>query len=346
MITVILAGGSGTRLWPLSTPDKPKHLLSLNGRQTLLQDAYHRAKLCSDEVYVVTDASHAELVREQLLDELDDEYIVVEPQRRGTASCIALALAVVKNRHGAGVTVGFVHADHHIVDKEKFAQTVKQAAGCSEAHKSIALIGIEPSYPATGFGYIKRGETLDGCWQVEAFFEKPDLAGAQSYLESGEYLWNLGLFVAPLTTFETEIERFSPELHRAMGELESAVSTGEEFDELYKELPTRAIEPAVMEKTDNVVVVPGEFDWMDIGSFKDLHESLPKSDAHGNAIEGEAVCIDTSESIVMEHTGRPVAVMGLENVVVVSTDKGLLVCHKEYSQAVKQVADTFSQEDR
>lgn len=348
MITVVLAGGSGTRLWPLSTPDNPKHLLKVNGEQSLLQDAYARARLCGDDVYVATDASHADLVREQLTDELDEEHIIVEPDRRGTASCMVLALARLAAVCGEDITVGFIHADHHILDKEAFAQTVQAAAGCASTYQSLALIGIQPNYPATGFGYIKRGERLDGCYRVTAFEEKPGPETAEGYVENGRYLWNLGLFSAPARVFTREMARHNPDLHDAYERLKNLIIEGKSYEVTYLELPGQNIEPAVTERSQNVVVVPGEFDWADIGSFKDLHETLPKSDEHANAVEGEAVCIDTHESIVMEYTGRPVAVMGLENVVVISTEKGLLVCHKEYSQRVKEAAEVFndSQEEK
>lgn len=343
MIAVILAGGSGTRLWPLSTPGKPKHLMSVTGGRTLLQDAYSRAQLCADEVYVVTDSSHAELVIEQLEGELGEEHIIIESDRRGTASCITLALAKLTATYGEDVLVGFMHADHHILDKEALARTVQAAGGYAKEYDSIALIGTSPSYPATGFGYIKRGEKLAGdCYRVASFEEKPDLLTAEGYLESRDYLWNMGLFAASVGTFASEIKRFDSELFTAYENLTRAFTDGQSYEELYGALATQAIEPAVIEKSDNVIVVPGKFDWTDIGSYKDLHGTLPKSDGNANSIEGEAICIDTSESIVMEQTGRPVAVLGLNNVVVISTKDGLLVCSKEYSQRVKEAAEVFN----
>lgn len=343
MITVILAGGSGTRLWPLSTSGTPKHLLSVTGEQTLLQDALVRAKLCGEDVYVVTDASHSKTVREQLAGKLEEKHIIVEPDRRGTGSCIILALAQLAAVHTQETLINFMHADHHISDQETFRRTVQAAGRAAYEQESVALIGLPPRYPATGFGYIKRGERISSdCYRVEAFQEKPDLATAEEYVSSGDYLWNLGLFSATLATFLREIKQANPELFRAYEALSQAFEYGRSYDELYADLPVRAIEPAVIEKAANVVVVPGAFDWMDIGSFKDLHEAMPKSDEHANAIEGEVVTIETSESIVMERTGRPVAVLGLENVAIISTEHGLLVCHKEYSQRVREAAETFN----
>lgn len=346
MIAVILAGGSGSRLWPLSTPDKPKHLLALHGEHSLLQDAFDRAHLFADEVYVVTDHSHAELVKEQLVGQLSGDRIIIEPDRRGTASCITLALAKLKAEHGSDVSVGFIHADHHILDKEGFAQTVTSAGKCADTHQSIALIGITPDYPATGFGYIRQGKKLDsGCYQVDAFQEKPDPMTAESYLQSGKYLWNLGLFSGSVGVFEQALKTHAPDLRAAFDTFVEHFKKGTAYTRDYKALEEEAIDTKLIEKVDNIVVVPGKFDWMDIGSYKDLHEALPKSDEHANAIDGNAICIDTTESVVIEQTGRPVAVLGLENIAVISTDKGLLICHKEYSQRVKEVAKVFNNQE-
>lgn len=340
MITVIIAGGSGTRLWPLSTPNKPKHLLSFNGKQSLLQDAYERAKLSSSEVYVVTDTSHAHLVKEQLR-ELDQNHILVEPGRKGTASCIILALAAISASKSNDPEIAFFHADHHITDRKAFANTVKKAAKASRKHLSIALIGIEPEYPATGFGYIKKGQKLNGVYRVDTFKEKPDLKTAKEYVASGDYLWNLGLFAAPLSVFEQSLSSFAPNLASAFEELLEAVGDETKLAKRYKGMKEQAIDTALIEKASNLIMVPGDFDWMDIGSYKDLHEVMPASDKDGNVFQGSVKCIDTSNSIVISHH-RPVAVIGLDNIAVIETEDGLLVCHKDCAQQVKDAAKHFN----
>ncbi len=346
MITVILAGGSGTRLWPLSTSDKPKHLLALSGEQTMIQDTFMRAQMAGDEVYVLVDAAHKELVKEQLGEDIDEDHLIIQPEPLGTAPCIALALAYISARHEGEATVAFMHADHHIVDKDAFVASVDTAKTQSERNQSLALIGIAPNYPATGFGYIQRGELIEeDCYWVSSFKEKPDQATAEAYIASGEYYWNLGLFAAPLGVFVAEIERHAPSLHEGYKSMRELVSDGRSVDELYGELEEQGIEPAVIEKSSRVVVVEGGFDWMDIGSFKDLYDSLPKSDENSNALEGNVVCVDATDSIVIEQTDRPVAVMGLDNVAVISTDKGLLVCHKQYSQQVKQAVELLKDKE-
>jgi len=198
MIIVIIAGGSGTRLWPLSQPDYPKHLLKLTGKNSLLQNTYNRAKAVASEIYIVTEISHSSEVQTQLPD-LPPEHIIIEPARRGTASCIILALATIQAEH-PDEDVAFIHADHHIIDVDGFTKTVTAACQAAREHTKITLIGLKPTYPATGFGYIQIGnvvETINGLDVHEAtnFKEKPDFATAQKYLKGGDYLWNLGLLL-------------------------------------------------------------------------------------------------------------------------------------------------------
>ena len=214
MITVIIAGGSGTRLWPLSTSDYPKQLLSLTNENSMVQNTYLRAKTISESIYVVPDTSHAHHIKEQL-SELPDDAFVVEPGRRGTANAIVAALAHISKRHGQEEPIAFVHADHHIRDTQGFMRSFMIAAEVSSSRHEIALIGIEPTYPATGFGYIERdGELEDykGVYHVESFKEKPDFNTAKKYMKGGNYLWNCGYFVGSLKTFLKEFEQYAPGL--------------------------------------------------------------------------------------------------------------------------------------
>lgn len=334
MIAVIVAGGQGTRLWPLSTSEKPKHLLSLTGTQSLLQDAFERAKLAADEVYVVTDGSHASLVVEQL-PELPTDHVIIESARRGTASCIVLALAHIASNHKDDEPIAFFHADHHIQNKEGFAEAVQFAAKSSVEYDAISLIGIHPDYPATGFGYIKVGKRLDGAFEVDEFKEKPDAKTAEEYVDSGKYLWNLGLFAAPLSIFKRELEKHNSGLAVGLSELAELVGKAG-LEDRYLEMEDQPIDTALIEKSKNVVV-PGTFDWMDIGSYKDLHEVMPKSDEFENAINGDAHIIDSKNCMVVSHN-KPVAIIGLDDIAVIDTPDGLLVVHKDHAQKVKQAA--------
>ena len=212
MIVVIIAGGSGTRLWPLSTSEYPKHLLKLVGERSLLQYAYDRSQQLSKNIYIVTEASHVDHVRSQLPD-LSDDAFITEPARRGTAGCIVAALHHIQSRHYAEEPVAFIHADHVIRDTEGFSDSFKLAAEAAVEHNKITLIGIEPASPSSAFGYIEKDTKVKDnalLYSVKGFKEKPEFELAKQYLKSGHYLWNCGYFVGSVQTFVDALKKFSP----------------------------------------------------------------------------------------------------------------------------------------
>lgn len=348
MITVIIAGGSGTRLWPLSTSDYPKHLLKLTGDRSLLQSAYDRAKEVGDTVYVVTEASHSDHVKTQL-SELANENILIEPGRRGTGNCIVFALDVISRRHDHDEPIAFVHSDHHIRDVEGYVKSLQTAAEASAKANKVTLIGIEPTFPSTGFGYIERDSEVKNtdAFSIESFKEKPDFETAQSYLRAGNYLWNCGYFVGSVNTFMFEIRRVSPEL---VGSYDSLSGIEEVLNESYKEaylsFPELVIDYALAEKSDNLAVVPATFDWMDIGSFKDLHEAND-SNEQGNFFKGTKIYDDEVENVYIQNDEeKPIVVIGLDNVVVINTPNGILVARKDLSQRVKDAVAKIKEDQK
>jgi mannose-1-phosphate guanylyltransferase/mannose-6-phosphate isomerase len=341
MITVIIAGGSGTRLWPLSTSSYPKQLLKLTNDKSMVQNTYDRARAISEHVYIVPDISHAHHIKEQLKD-VDEEHFVVEPGRRGTANAIVAALAHISKRHGAEEPIAFVHADHHIRDLHGFTRSFMTAAEVSSSRHEIALIGIEPTYPAVGFGYIERdGELKEyrGVYHVESFKEKPDFDTAKKYMKSGNYLWNCGYFVGSVNTFVKEMEQYSPSLKTNFDSLVNIENPqSKEYTNTYLGFKNEVIDIALIEKSKSLVVVPASFDWMDIGSFKDLHEAN-ETDELGNYILGEEVYSQEVENVfVRNEEKKPVAVIGLDNIVVVNTKDGVLVARKDLSHKVGDIA--------
>lgn len=341
MITVIIAGGSGTRLWPLSTPEYPKHLLKLTGERTLLQTAYDRASRLGDTVYVVTEASHAHHVREQL-PELPDEAFLIEPGRRGTAHCIVFALDVIARSHDHDEPVAFIHSDHHVRDIDGFAHSFKIAADVSTERHEITLIGVEPTLPATGFGYIQRDGAIDAdtnVYHVESFKEKPDYETALQYVDSGKYYWNCGYFVGSVNTFLGEMQRSAPDLQRSFESLAAvAQPRSDEYNQAYLALDNQVIDIALIEKAKSLAVVGASFDWMDVGSFTDLHNVVPR-DEQGNYFRGENIHpIEVENVYVRNEEDKPVAVIGLDNVVVVNTPDGLLVTRKDVAARTGEVA--------
>jgi len=341
MITVIIAGGSGTRLWPLSTPEHPKHLLKLTGERSLLQSAYDRARKLGNTIYVVTEASHSDKLREQL-PELSDDAFLIEPGRRGTAHCIVFALDAISRKHDKDEPIAFIHSDHYIRNINGVKNSFNAAADRSVKYKKIVLIGVEPNYPATCFGYIKRGEVIDeiaGVYDVESFKEKPDYKTALSYVESGSYLWNCGYFVGSVNTFLSKMKDNASDLYNSYLELSKVnkIST-DIYNDTYLSFDSQPIDTALIEKTKDLVVVTADFDWMDVGSFKELHDVVTK-DVDGNYFCGNNVYpIEVNNVYIRNEEDKPVAVIGLNDVIVINTPDGVLVSRIDVSHRTGEIA--------
>lgn len=339
MITVIIAGGSGTRLWPLSTNGFPKHLLKLTNEKSLLQNTLERvSKITSlDSIFVVPEVSHVEHVYEQLR-ELNKKNILIEPGRRGTASCFIYALSELKKKAvNEQEPILFLWADHLIRDDDAFSATALKAGEVSEKEQKLVFIGVEPTHPSTGFGYIERNGTVAGWQQVyklASFKEKPNKKTAEIFLEAGNYLWNAGYLVGTVSTFEREIKTHSLRLWNNYNKL----LTTKNLETTYLEFESEPIEFALSEKVKDGLVVPGTFDWVDVGSFHDLHEVSGKDEA-GNHTRGENIILESvTNSFVRNETETPVAVVGLDNVVVINSPNGVLVVNKNFAQKVGEVA--------
>ncbi len=335
MIICIIAGGEGTRLWPLSQPHRPKHLLSLVDDKSLLQNTYARASQLTSQIFVISEVSHAAEVASQLPD-LPTEHLIIEPGRRGTASCIILALARLgKLGFGDEEVVVFVAADQHIVDQDKFLESVNMAAKAAKTESKITLIGIDPTYAATGFGYIELAKRLrEDIYEVGSFHEKPTQEKAQQYLKSRNYLWNLSLFAAPMQVFVANLTQFAPNLAAGYEALLQAESTDQE-NQVYLKLESDSIDYALIEKVPHTVVVAGKFGWADLGSFGDLFEVLSKDKA--NVRQGKVVeMLDCENSMVLGNTDRPIVAIGLKDIVIVDSPDGLLVVEASQAQRVKE----------
>ncbi len=345
MIVVIIAGGSGTRLWPLSTPVYPKHLLQVdNDQYTILQNTYRRAKNIASSIYVVSERSHAHYVKDQLND-LAGDHLLIEPDRKGTANCILAALVKLKDKEDINEPVAFIHADHFVRDVNGFVYSFKLAAVTSEQAGKIVLVGVEPTYAATGFGYIEKADLLSKyspVYRVSSFKEKPDYETAQAYLKSGNYLWNGGYFVGSISTFDSTIRRYAPKLYSTYQELlDSGLSN---FDKIYLKLDNESIDYALIEKVKDLLVVSAGFDWMDLGSFADLYKAVEK-DRDGNYRLGKTDIDETTNCFIQNNETKPLAVIGLDNCIVINTPAGMLVARKDLSQKVGESAKRLMARD-
>jgi len=344
---VILAGGSGTRLWPRSRERYPKHLLALHGKQSLLQATYHRLRRLTGDVSVITERSQVESIQEQLPDLAPSQFII-EPARRGTASALGLAALSIA-RQDPGATMISVHADHYLGhDEDAYLRTLENEAGWAERRGSLVTVGLTPPYPSTAFGYIRLGEQLqeaglDPAYRVQAFVEKPDLQTAERYLAGGDYFWHLGLFSWPVEILFAEMAKHAPQLYAGLSAFGDARIRGEEAgaEAAYLALPTVAVDTSVLEKTRNLLMVPAQFEWHDVGSWADLHDILEQDEA-GNFVEGEHVLIDSRNCMI--HSPRKlVAAVGLENMVVIETEDAILICPKTRSQDVRLIVERLKQ---
>lgn len=340
---LILCGGSGSRLWPRSRSKHPKHLLQLNGGRTLVQETIRRIDLPLSRIYCVTEASHAKLLKKQL-PKLPAGNVIIEPDRRGTASAVGLALTRMRPKLKADSVVLSLHADHLIQDQENFRRTVQAWVEGARNVSKVINLGIRPTYPSTGFGYINTGKKLAQIGEFDVletrqFVEKPNQATATTYVESGRFLWNSGLFGGRAGVLFAELDQHMPKMMAKLTEVAAATAAGkpQTAKRRYLELPNETIDEGLLEKSSNLAVIPATFSWADVGSWADLHDVL-EHDADGNVFDGEYVDIDSQDCFVYSPK-QLVATIGLSNLVIINTGDAVLICPKDRAQDVKKVVE-------
>lgn len=342
---VIMAGGKGTRFWPVSTPERPKQLLRLFDERTMIEQTVHRLRpfVPAERQFIVTiDEQVDEFARQ--VPELERDSFITEPFARNTAPCIGLSAVHLMKRDPEAVMV-VLPADHRIDDRDAFLDTLRTAVQFVEEADSIVTIGIKPTRPETGYGYIQyeRDEFRPGVHRVVTFAEKPNRETALRFIETGEFLWNSGIFIWSAQRILNELEEHTPELYAALMEISSALDGDNSAREkrvhrAYQSIKPISIDYGVMEKTRNAYVVPGTFGWSDIGSWEEVYQ-LDNHDSSGNVRQGSVVTIDTRDSYLVTRTSLPVAVIGMEGIIVVHTDEGTLVCPRDRVQDVRLAAE-------
>jgi len=340
-LAVIPAGGAGTRLWPRSRRSTPKHVLPLGGHgRPLLRETYERARSVADDVFVLTETRQREII-EAVLPEIDAEHLILEPSARGTTNAYGLAALTLSARDPDAVMVA-MPADHVVGGVARARATVRAAVRAAANSESLVTVGLKPAFPSTGLGYIHApGRVSSGAVRVKRFIEKPDLARARRFVQAGGYYWNLAWFAWRLPVFIEELSKHAPSRLAALHRVLAARAAGDEAEaaRLYQRLTVDVIDRTVMERTDRLLLVPGDFEWADIGNWSELGDRV-HPDARGNSVEGEHVLIDTHGSLVLGDR-RLVAAIGLEDMIIVDTEDALLVCPRSRAQDVKKVVDAL-----
>lgn len=347
---VIMAGGVGSRFWPSSRKNKPKQFLNLIGERSMIQETVDRIAplIPLDRILIVTNDHYVELVREQLPD-IPHENIIGEPVARNTAPCVAIAAAILQKRDPSATMV-VLPADHYITKEERFREILQAGIDVAESGPNLVTIGITPHRPETGYGYIQMNDkpSFEGAHpvhEVKTFAEKPDLKTAVSFMESGDFLWNSGMFIWTTRTILDQFFTHLPAIHREIEAFDAAsdMDFTKAVDAFYRGVMSISIDYGIMEKAKTVFVVPGEFGWSDVGSWMAVYE-LEDKGHNGNIAEGSEVIFQNSENcMVRMQSNKLVAVVGLQGVAVVETDDTILICRLDQSQDVKSVVDQLDE---
>lgn len=343
MYGIILAGGSGSRLWPLSRELYPKQLLNLISDKSLLQSTFERLTNCmqKDEILSITNTKHSANVRMQLAQQTENPKVLSEPVSKNTAPAIALATKYIMQETGEDPVILVVPSDHLIQDKEHFLSTVKKGEKLAE-EGYIVTFGIKPNYPETGYGYINTLKPLDIGFKVKEFVEKPNLETAEKYLKAGTYYWNSGIFMFKASTMIAEIEKNAPEIAKIAQNVDFTKSSDIPFVEFDK-MPSISIDYAVMEKSDEIALVALESDWNDLGSWQSIYD-VSKKDENNNVFIGHVIDEGSKNSFVYA-SSKLVTTIGLEDTVIVETEDAILACKKDRTQDVKHIYETLKKQN-
>ena len=347
---LIMAGGRGERFWPKSRKTLPKQFLSLTGDgKTMIQLTVERILplVEMDDIYIVTNKDYRQLVREQL-PEIPERNILCEPVGRNTAPCIGLGAMHINQKYDDAVMM-VLPSDHLIKQKKLFVDILGQACEIAEEDGNIVTIGITPSYPETGYGYIKflTEKKKGSAFKVEKFVEKPNMDKAKEYLASGDYLWNSGMFMWKVSTILNKMQTLLPQIYQELTQIGEAIGTPEEDKVLQEVFPTVesiSVDYGILEKTDSIYTLPGDFGWDDVGSWLAVSR-VRGTDENNNVLTGNVLAVDTTDCVV-EAQEKLIATVGLKNLVVVDTKDAMLICEKEKANDIKKVLETLRNDDR
>lgn len=342
---LIMAGGRGERFWPRSRKNLPKQFLSLtDDGKTMIQLTVERILplVKMEDIYIATNKNYKELVRSQLPG-IPEENILCEPVGRNTAPCIGLGAAHIGKKYENALML-VLPSDHLIKFNNMFLSSLREACRVAMEDDNLVTLGITPTYPETGYGYIKFNpqKTLGGAYQVERFVEKPTLEVAKEYLETEEYLWNSGMFIWKLSSIWKNMEKYMPETYPGLQRIGAAIGTPEEeavLEQEFAALPSVSIDYGIMEKAQHIYTIPGTFGWDDVGSWLAV-ERIKKTNEDGNVVNGNVITIDTHNCIV-QGTNKLIAAVGLRDLIIVDTEDAILICEKHRAGDIRKVTENL-----
>lgn len=342
-----MAGGGGTRFWPLSTREEPKQFLNLSGRDILVNETIdrQRAFIAPEDIFVVTNQAQVPLLLERTGGRLQRDHVLAEPAARNTAACIGYAATEIVRKYGDGVMCVFA-ADHHIRDEEAYVRVMRQAVRTAEETDALVTVGIRPAFPATGYGYIKSRPVPGQPYRaVEEFVEKPDADTARAYLEAGGYAWNSGMFVWKASTILRYFRELLPDIHAHLTRIGDAMGTPQEqavIREVYPDIPKISVDYGILERARGVLMLEGDFGWSDVGSW-DALGAVRRPDEAGNIVSGNTLLLD-AQGCVVYGGQKLIAAVGVRDLVVAEGKNAILVLPLAEAQRVKQVVELLEKE--
>ncbi len=348
-IAVIMAGGYGIRLWPRSKEDSPKQFLHFSGEGSLIQNTIRRLIpfFSSEDIYVVANVSLKHLIEEQLK-ELPKENFIYEPVGRNTAPCIALTAAILEKKYPKDTIILAFPADHIIDNIREFHNSLDVACNLAYEKEGIVTIGIQPDRPETGYGYIQIDEHQDG---IEGFYdygvrntctfaEKPDRETAMRFLQSGDFLWNSGIFVCRADVFKSNLRLYAKDIYELFESLKQHIGQDtyeQELDKIYKQVVSLSIDYALLENADNVYVVKADFKWSDIGTWDEYYR-ISRKDARNNVIEGDVIAVNVNNCLISAHN-KMISIVGISGLVVIDSEDSIFICRNGETESVKEIID-------
>ena len=350
LFAVIMAGGSGTRFWPRSRKNRPKQLLNITGDEILLKKTIELITpiVPVSRIKIVTTLLQADSVK-NTVPQIPKENIILEPVGKNTAPAIGISTLFIQ-RDAKDAVMVVLPADHYIEDTKTFHQTIMTGAAQASQEDCIVTIGIPPRGPETGYGYIEAGEVTDatnGIYAVTSFHEKPDIHTARRFIKQGTFFWNSGIFIARTSTMLKEIEEYLPHNYQGLMKIRASLDTDKEsgvINDVYKEMEAISIDYGVIEKSSHVFMIQGNFGWNDVGSWPSAAQYWPK-DSNKHSFIGDVISLDSSECIVYSPK-KPVALLGVKDLVIVEDEDALLVCKKERAQDVKKLVEMLKSKGR